>query len=689
VTSPRDGSRRTVPALSLQPNLPLGRAPITCLYKCGDACAHEPPNTSNNEYFGDVLASMASRRGVLRAGAVVAGAVAGAAAGGTLLAQSAAAAPGMGSGGPPGSEPPGTRFEPVRPNRSDMVTIPRGYQQQIVVRWGDPIIPGGPEFDFEAQSEQSQSQQFGFNNDFCGLVPLNGNRRWLMVSNHEYTSETFMFRGYDPANPTEHQVRVGWAAHGMSVVVVERGPHGGLRMVQDAHYNRRTTATSEFELRGPVAGSPYLRTAGDPTGTVVLGSLNNCAGGVTPWGTVLSGEENFNQYFANAGLVTDPVARARFARYGITTGASERKWERFDPRFNIVETPNEVNRFGYIVEIDPYSPDERPVKHTALGRLKHEAATIQVARDGRVVVYQGDDERFDYIYKFVSDERMLPGNSRRAREHNKRLLDAGTLYVAKFLGDSPPAEIDGSGLLPSDGEFDGVGVWIPLAHNDVSFVSGFTAEEVYIFTRLAADAAGPTKMDRPEDMEPHPYNGRIYCALTNNSQRGTTGNPGPDEANPRNRNQHGHVLEMEETGGDHTGTTFSWRLLLVCGNPTDANTYFGGFPKDQVSPISCPDNLAFDRYGNLWIATDGNALGSNDGLFSVPLDGPHRGHVKQFLTVPIGAETCGPVIEDGFVLVSVQHPGELSGASADNPMSHWPDGGETQPRPSVVAVWPS
>ncbi|HEU5111232.1 MAG TPA: alkaline phosphatase PhoX, partial [Micromonosporaceae bacterium] len=491
---------------------------------------------------------------------------------------------------------------------------------------------------------------------------------------------------YDPANPTEEQVRISWAAHGMSVVVVEQQRSGELRAVVDRRYNRRITLHSPFTVRGPAAGSALLRTTADPAGTTVLGTMNNCAGSLTPWGTMLSGEENINQYFANAGQVADPVTRARLARYGFPTGASERKWERFDRRWDLAQEPNEANRFGWIVEVDPYAPDEPPVKHTALGRFKHEGAAVQVARDGRVVAYLGDDERFDYMYKFVSDERMRHGNSRRDREHNKRLLDSGTLYVARFTGDSPPAEINGTGTLPSDGEFDGSGEWIRLAHNDTSFVPGFTAEEVYVFARLAADAVGATKMDRPEDVQPNPHNGRIYAALTNNTNRGASPTQPPaDEANPRNVNRHGHVLEIEERRGDHTGTRFAWRLLLVCGDPNAPDTYFGGFDKTQVSPISCPDNVAFDSYGNLWVSTDGNALGANDGLFAVPLAGRERGHVKQFLTVPPAAETCGPVVRDRFVLVSVQHPGE--GGTIAAPTSHWPDGGTNQPRPAVVAVF--
>jgi secreted PhoX family phosphatase len=672
-----------------------GRSSITCLYRCGNACAHDAPNTSDNTYFADVVADVVNRRTMLKAGAVIAVAGAGMAAVGTGTAAATPSDERHGGGGHHGGT--GLDFTPVAPNDLDAVVVPPGYEQGVVIRWGDAVVPGAPKFDFAKQTAAAQAKQFGFNNDFCGLVPLqtSGKRppdprshdRWLMVSNHEYTTESAMFYGYDANNPTREQAEIAWAAHGLSIVVVEESRRGGLEVKLDRHYNRRITLTTPFEVRGPAAGSKYLRTSADPTGRRVLGTQNNCAGGVTPWGTVLSGEENFNQYFANADAVTDPVAKARNTRYGITGGASQRKWERFDKRFDLAREPNEVNRFGWIVEIDPLDPTSTPVKHTALGRFKHEGANVIVARDGHVVAYMGDDERFDYMYKFVTDGRYKPGNSRYAREHNKKLLDSGTLYVAKFTGDSPAEEIDGTGKVPSDGEFDGSGEWIPLAHNDKSFVPGFTAEEVYVFTRQAADAVGPTKMDRPEDVEPSLRNGRIYAALTNNTDRGKAGKEGATEPNPRLNNKHGHVLELEERRGDHTGTRFSWKLLLLCGDPASPDTYFAGYDKSQVSPISCPDNVAFDSKGNLWISTDGNALSHNDGLFAVPVEGRERGHVKQFLTVPDGAETCGPVVTDDFVLVSVQHPGELDGASADNPLSHWPDGGTSQPRPSVVAVW--
>ena len=665
--------------LPLLPTHPTGRAAVTCRYRCGDACAHEAPNTSDNKYFGDVVGEVVDRRKVLKAGAVIAVAGAGV---GAVGSGTAVAAPRTGGRGT------GLDFEPVAPNTLDAVVVPRGYEQEVLIRWGDPVLPGAPEFDFAHQTAEDQARQFGFNNDYCGLVRVPGHRdRWLMVNNHEYTSESFMFYRWDSDNPTREQFEIGLAAHGLSVVMLERDRRGRLEVRLDRHYNRRITMNTPFDVRGPAAGSDFLKTSADPSGTVVLGTMNNCAGGLTPWGTILSGEENVNQYFGNADAVTDPVARARLARYGFPAGATERKWERFERRFDLARDPNEANRFGWIVEIDPLEPESNPVKHTALGRFKHEGANVIVARDGRVVAYMGDDERFEYLYKFVSDGRFKKGAGRHARAHNKRLLGSGTLYVARFTGDSPPAEIDGSGRLPSDGEFDGVGEWIPLARNDRSFVDGFTAEEVYVFTRQAADAVGATKMDRPEDVEPSLKTGRMYAALTNNSLRGEAGREGATEINPRVRNRHGHVLELAESRGDNTATRFAWQLMLVCGDPNSPDTYFAGYDKSQVSPISCPDNLAFDSKGNLWISTDGNALGTNDGLFAVPVEGRERGHVKQFLTVPAGAETCGPVIRDDVILVSVQHPGELDDASADNPLSRWPDGGDSQPRASVVAVY--
>ncbi|MEU8600457.1 PhoX family protein [Streptomyces parvulus] len=668
---------------------PGGRSAMTCRFRCGDACFHEVPNTSANEYVGDVIAGALSRRSMMRAAAVVTVAAAGAGAVGVAGAPSAQAAPAAGHGHGHHPKPQGARglrFTPVAPNKDDKVTVPEGYRQDVVIRWGEPILRGAPAFDPEKQTAKAQAGQFGYNNDFLALLPLRGERdRQVLVANHEYTDEVLMFRGYDPENPTREQVEIAWAAHGLSVVAVEEERRSGrLTPVSRHRLNRRVTATTEFRLTGPAAGSDLVKTSVDRSGRKVLGTLNNCSGGTTPWGTTLHGEENFNQYFANSGRETDK-------RYGIGTGATERKWERFDKRFDVAKEPNEVHRFGYVVELDPYDPESTPRKHTLLGRFKHEAATVRLTWDGRPVVYTGDDERFDYFYKFVGSKRMRHGGSRSAREHNLSLLDEGTLYVAKLSGDSPAIEIDGTGKLPRDGEFDGSGHWIPLvtATEDgaVSHVEGMSAEEVCVFTRLAGDKVGATKMDRPEDIEPSPQTGKVYVALTNNTNRGVGSNAKPDEANPRNANKHGHVLELTERWNRADATSFAWSLFLVAGDPEDPATYFAGFPKDRVSPISCPDNVAFDDHGNLWISTDGNALGTHDGLFGVATRGDRRGELKQFLTVPTGAETCGPLVQDRRVLVAVQHPGEVDGASVEKPASTWPDGPGKIVRPAVVAVW--
>ncbi|MEV1018224.1 PhoX family phosphatase [Micromonospora sp. NPDC049801] len=681
------------------------RDAMTCLYRCGNACDHPVPNTSENAYFGDVVDAEVSRRGVVRAGAVGAlvlgfgGAAVGALAG-AAPASAAPATPDVpenfGFGRPTTGVGSGAlTFKPIPPNKLDTLVVPNGYDHAVVIKWGDPVLPGAPAFDLHHQSAAAQSKQFGYNNDFVGVLPLDKQgRRALLVVNHEYTNEDLMFPGFPGLDGLSvEQLRTAMAAHGMSVVELERvGGTGQWKPVGNGRrpYNRRVTALStKFDLTGPAAGSAWLKTAADPKGRTVVGTLNNCSGGVTPWGTVLSGEENFNQYFVGADAAPADL-KPKFDRYGITTTArypsGSRKWERADERFDLAKHPNEAHRFGWVVEIDPFDPESRPRKHTAMGRFKHEGANVIIAKDGHVVAYMGDDERFDYLYKFVSDKKFLKGNSWAARKHNLTLLESGTLYVAK-LDQTSAAEIDGSGTLPTDGAFNGRGRWIKLVSGNRSFVDGMTAADVLTFTRLAGDKVGATKMDRPEDVEPSHLTGKVYVALTNNTDRGKAGKAAADEANPRNANKHGQILELVEERDDNTAETFAWSLPIVCGDPTDPSTFFSGYDKTQVSPISCPDNVAFDATGNLWISTDGNALGSNDGLFATAVDGPEKGHLKQFLTVPIGAETCGPFItgDNRSVFVAVQHPGEITGASVENPASNWPDGDYA--KPGVVVTW--
>ncbi|WP_344008529.1 PhoX family phosphatase, partial [Isoptericola halotolerans] len=608
--------------------------------------------------------------------------------------------------GKPGGK--GLAFGAIEPQPMtvDDLVVPAGYEWSAIVRWGDPILPGGRAFDASAQTPERQAKQFGYNCDYLDILPddpkhitsmveTRRGKRGLLVANHEYTNPGIMFDGsYDAAT----RRAIERAAHGMSVVELTRAKEGTpWEYSRIAPRNRRIHMDTEFVIDGPAAGHDLMKTVEDPTGTRVRGTLNNCAGGTTPWGTVLSGEENFHGYLRVDGA--DP----RDARYGLRNAATGYGWENDDPRFdgNNAGYENENHRFGWMVELDPYDPDAAPVKHTAMGRFKHEGANVILAKNKRVVAYMGDDERFDYVYKFVSKHAMRPGNSAKARAFNKTLLSEGDLYVARFDGNSP-GEIDGSGALPSDGAFDGTGEWLPLVLDGESQVEGMSLAEVLVFTRLAADAVGATKMDRPEDVEPNPFTGHVYVACTNNSNRGTGSNAPADEANPRSSNRHGHIVEMIEDGGDQTATTFTWNLLIVCGDPeVDDTTYFSGFPADKVSPISCPDNVAFDTDGNLWISTDGqpSSIQKCDGLFKVTLDGRQRGRVEQFLSVPRSAETCGPLVDvrDSMAYVNVQHPGDDGSFAAQT--SYFPDylgadeevpaGAWRGPRPSTVQVFPA
>lgn len=681
-----EGFRRSLP---LAEHARGKRLAVTCQYKCANACLGPECNSSSNETFQQIASAALSRRALLGLGAAGALAIAVGGLRGQAPVSGAAASGSAGAGASfarPGTA--GLAFDAIAPvNRLvDEFHVPAGYVWQPIIRWGDPIFSNAPAFDIDNQTPEAQALQFGYNADYLDIVADPSGKTGVLVNNHEYCNPGIMFP--PSSDPAELRRRgdIFKAAQGMSVVEITRKRTGApWSYVVDGKRNRRITVETVFELTGPAAGTDLVKTAADPEGHWVHGTLGNCAGGTTPWGTILSGEENFNGYFAWA---ADTAAQKRYQSTSSTS--TETGWNTYDPRFDAhnPDYVNEPNRFGYIVEIDPQDPTSTPRKHTAMGRFKHEGANVIVAEDGRVVAYMGDDERNDYLYKFVSKNRISG-----SRKKNLNLLSEGDLYVAKFSGNSPAGEILGTGALPGDGLFDGSGQWIPLTQNGESVVPGFSTEEVLVYTRLAADAVGATKMDRPEDVEPNPKTGKVYLALTNNSARSVAT---LDEANPITGNRYGHVIEMTETSGQ-AGTTFGWSILLLCGDPAVfANSYFAGFPKELVSPISCPDNVAFDSAGNLWISTDGapSTIGYNDGLFLVPLEGPERGHVQQFLSVPREAETCGPVIHDreGLVFVAVQHPGE--GGSFAAPTSRFPDYGSTAPgsapnapRPSVVQVY--
>lgn len=579
--------------------------------------------------------------------------------------------------------PPGVfNFPELTAGSDETHHVADGYDADILIRWGDAVLADAPPFAPVTPSASAQEKQFGYNNDFIGFLPIGGDaNRALLVVNHEYTCEELMF----PAVPQQDQalrfrdmtrehVAVEMAAHGGSVIEIAR-ENGKWRVVPGSRFARRITAHTPMRFSGPAAGHAKLRTLEDASGTQVRGMLNNCAGATTPWGTWLTCEENINGYFWNKDAAKAHPDADALKRYGIP--AEWYNWGRYELRFDIDKEPNEPHRFGWVVEIDPFDPSSTPVKRTALGRFKHEGAGNIINMDGRFVVYQGDDERYEYVYKFVTDGKVDSANP----AANRDLLDSGTLYVARFAGD-------------------GTGEWLPLVYGQGPLTpeNGFSSQgDVVIFARLAADKLGATPMDRPEDIEANASTGKVYLMLTNNYQRKPwETNP----ANPRPQNKFGHIIEITPEHGDHAALRFTWDVLVRCGDPSIAEV--GATFNPLTSPngwFGMPDNCVIDAAGRLWVATDGNnesRTGRTDGIFAIETEGERRGTSRMFYRVPVGAEMCGPCFTPDMetLFVAVQHPGEgqdddpLSMPSTfTNPLTRWPDfDPKLPPRPSVVAI---
>ena len=568
------------------------------------------------------------------------------------------------------------RFAEIPHRRlAEGIAVAEGYEAKTLLRWGDAVLAGAEPFRAGKSTAGAQAEQFGYNCDFLAFMPLprgsSNPERGLLCVNHEYTNAELMLpstanRPVPWAKAGASQVALEMAAHGHSVVEIEK-VGAGWRAAADRTGNRRITANTPMRLSGPAAGHARLRTKASPDGRAARGTINNCSGGVTPWGTVLIAEENFHYYFGGKPKKSAGYAgeRLNFKRYGIR-GRPFYGWYRYEKRFDVEFEPNEMNRFGWIVEFDPYDPRSVPVKRTALGRFKHEGAGVARNPDGRIVVYSGDDESFEYVYKFVSERRFDPDN----RAANRDLFDSGILYTARF-------------------DADGTVSWLPLVHGQgpLTTQNGFASQaDVLIETRRAADLMGATAMDRPEGMAIDPATGLVYIALTKNKQRGKR-RP-VNAANPKARNRAGHIIEIVPPANDHAADKARWDFFLFAGDAKSPGTNPG---ISKSGRLVNPDNLVFDPAGRLWITTDQGPdqtrSGIANGVYAAEVSGPGRALTRLFFTVPVGAEPCSPCFTpDGKAMfVSVQHPGEGSGF--DNPSTRWPDFEDgVPPRPSVVAI---
>ena len=568
-------------------------------------------------------------------------------------------------------------FSSISGSREDRVRVPAGYSANVIYRWGDPVgsAAGMPAFKTDGSNTAAeQALQAGMHHDgieyFAMPYGSQSSARGLLVMNHEYTDDGLL-HGDGFNNWSAEKVRKSQNAHGVSVIEVENRA-GQWSVVRPSRYARRVTAQTPMRIAGPAAGHASLKTVADPAGTEVLGTINNCASGYTPWGTYLTCEENWNGYFINAGTIP-PEQR----RYSVTEKGAGYRWHEFDQRFDAAANPNEPNRFGWVVEIDPFEPASQPVKRTALGRVKHEAAALALTADNRVVFYMGDDQQFEYIYKFVSRD---PYN-KTDRAANRDLLDHGTLYVARFNAG-------------------GGGEWLELGHgkNGLTAANGFAAQaDILIRTREAADRAGATKMDRPEFTAVNPQDKSVYCTLTNNSARGAKDQPGVDAANPRANNTFGHIIRWHERDSDAAALAFKWDIFVLAGDPLLADANKQGNIKGDV--FGSPDGLWFDPAGRLWIQTDVSTSVLNRGDYAgvgnnqMLCADPATGRIRRFLTGPKGCEITGiTMTPDGAsMFINIQHPGETASERSDpaQPLavSSWPDGEAAgRPRSSTIVI---
>ena len=639
-------------------------------------------NNSNNQTFQEVVDARMSRRGFLGSGLATAAALSLGGVSALLKAVPASANPIAG---------PLVRFQGIPVSNADTVVVPPGYTAEVLIAWGDPVSKG-PEFKQDASnSAADQAQQWGMHNDGVVYFPILGSRHGLLAQNNEYDDEGLLFPD-GIANWNEEKTNKALNAHGVSIIEIRKDfKERKWRVVRPSKYARRITGQTPNKIGGPAAGDPRLRTSEDPTGKLVLGTFNNCAMGFTPWGTYLTCEENFNGFFQKTLANRTPME----LRYGIAPMASGFRWHTTHPRFNADTEPNEPNRFGWVVEIDPFNPKSMPVKRTALGRIKHEGAWVQETKDGKIVVYMGDDERNEYIYRYVSN---LPWWV--ARRGGISPLDEGILYVAKFHDD-------------------GTGEWLPLTP-DNPVLAAWTLNDILINTRAAADAVGATMMDRPEWIDTFPKALTAIATLTNNNRRGTTpvppgepaannpdgsttagsARPPVDATNPRAINNYGHIITWKYDN-DFDEPDFDWDIFVLCGDP--ANPAHGSTINGDK--FAAPDGIYVAPSGRLWIETDVSSNTINTGAYAgfgnnqMVCADPATGEIRRFLVGPKACEITGVFTtpDERTMFVGIQHPGETpdlpSGTDSrndpENPkqFSSWPDGDAGgRPRSACIVI---
>ncbi|HHL18663.1 MAG TPA: PhoX family phosphatase [Thiothrix sp.] len=559
-------------------------------------------------------------------------------------------------------------FKPISiADGNDTVIPPEGYTAQVFFAWGDPISDGSEYKGEASDSAKAQAYQAGMHHDGMKFFPLPATAKnaehGLLVMNHEYITPSVLhdeegwlsrFSAY-----SEEKAEKELLAHGVSVIEVKKNKHNW-EIVRPSTLARRITTLTPMHVSGAATGSRLLKTNADPTGKAIFGTNNNCSSGITPWGTYLTCEENIQHMFA--GNIEDTADNkeiiALHKRYGIRRTKYNYGWDKYHARFDLSKEPNEPNRFGWIVEIDPYDPNSVPIKRTAMGRFKHENCACLVADNRRTAFYSGDDSVFEYIYKFVPNKAYDAIN----KSNNTTLLDEGTLYVARF-------------------NEDGTGNWLPLVHGKAGLTAenGFADQaEVLIKTRLAADKLSATPMDRPEWIDVHPTTHKVYCCLTNNSKRSEQET---NKANPRANNSHGHIISWSETNNDPLATTFTWDIFLLAGNPASTNKHQQGTIKGDI--FSSPDGLYIDPRGAIWIQTDisGSKLNKGDyaafGNNQMLVADPETREVKRFLTGPVGCEVSGVTLSPDMkaMWVNMQHP-----------KGHWPKGGKHRPRSATVLI---